>query len=72
MANMAKKHKPKKQQQMILGGSGRPQEPKPKKDIVASGVANGDAGFWTPELLKKLNFYNYQRDRNNQGQDIYE
>jgi hypothetical protein len=44
---------------MILGGSGAPQENKPKRDIAKNGVANGDLGFWTPELLRKLNFFNY-------------
>jgi len=32
-----------------------------KQNIVDGGIANGDGRFWTPELLKMLNFFNYQR-----------
>jgi len=72
IAGLKTKKKRSEREQMILGGSGLPQENKPKKDIMNNGVANGDIGFWTPELLKRLNFFNYQRDKNNHGQDVYE
>jgi hypothetical protein len=37
---------------------------------------NGDSNFWTPELLKKLMFFNFQRGNKNKGgiglQDVYD
>lgn len=39
----------------------------------ASGMMyNGDPTFWTPEILKKLMFFNYQRKNNGGLQDVYE
>lgn len=37
-----------------------------------NGVVNGDQAFWTTDLIKKLNFFNYQRGKHGNLQDIYE
>ena len=70
--NLAKKKSDRKQ--VVLKGSGLPQAQKQGGRgnilrmpfplflgyIVSGGVINGgDSKFWTPELLKKLNFFNY-------------
>jgi hypothetical protein len=33
---------------------------------------NGDPSFWTPQLLKKLMFFNYQRKNGGDLQNVYE
>ena len=67
-----KKKKSEKKKMIQLGGSGVPKQEPKRGNIVSGGVANGDYLFWTPELLKKLNFFNYQRGNSNQAQNIYE
>ena len=33
---------------------------------------NGDPSFWTPQILKKLMFFNYQKKNGGDLQNIYE
>ena len=42
-----------------------------KKDSYVGSEIHGESGFWTPELLKKLNFFNYQRGNSDAAQSIY-
>jgi len=48
------------------------------KKIMRAGGAfngsmhNGDPNFWTPQLLKKLMFFNYQKKNGGDLQNIYE
>jgi hypothetical protein len=45
-----------------------------RKDKIVSGgkVLSGDPSFWRPELLKKLNYFNYQRGNNHEAQSVFE
>ena len=48
-----------------------------KKGMGAGGafngaMHNGDPTFWTPQLLKKLMFFNYQKKNGGELQNIYE
>ena len=72
MSNLNKKKSDR--QQVVLKGSGLPQaQIQAGRGIVAGGeVIGGDSKFWTADLLKKLNFFNYQRGNNNEAQNIYQ
>ena len=37
-----------------------------------SEAINGDPTFWTPQLLKKLMFFNYQKNNNGGLQNVYD
>lgn len=76
MKSLNKKPKVKDQNLVVLKGSGKQAErrlaPRNPGGIVQGGVANGDMSFWTPELLNKLNRFNYQKGNNKDAQTVYE